>query len=444
MKINTKELIAKGKRYIEHDLWNIDLSKKKGIARTGYGLLRIVVMTIREFLEQKASVRASALTYYTLLSIVPVAALAFAIAKGFGLESLLTDYIRQSMNSDEVTNYLISFSSSALDNAKGGVIAGVGVAMLLYSVFKLLGNIEAAFNTMWCVQKSRDIFRKVADYLCIMLFAPILLLTATSATIMIKSSVRAMLTGGFTPLQDVVIHALPYLTMWTVFTLLYLVMPNTRVKVMPALVAGVITGTAFQIVQWVYITFQIGVSSAGAVYGSFAFLPLLLAWLQITWTLVLAGCKIAFSIQNVTNYSLEHGETAISTNAERKLSIIIMHRIVSDFKAGNARPTGIEIANAMGISKPLFFQLAERLKSAGLLAELENDDDKLDERTFIPGLDLRDITVGEVCTRLDNLGDDSALHILGSDEVRKCLAAAGADEIRSVASNCTTPLCDIA
>lgn len=408
----TDALIERAKHFIETDLWAEDISRKNRWLRAGYGLLRIVVMTIREFLEQKASVRASALTYYTLLSLVPVIALAFAIAKGFGLESLLADYMRNSLNNAAVADYLINFAASALDNAKGGVIAGVGAAMLIYSVFKLLNNIEAAFNAMWCVQRSRGIFRKVADYLCIMLFTPIMLLTASSATLLVKSSIRNTLTGGLTPLQDVALSALPYLILWTAFTLLYLVMPNTKVKVAPALVAGVVTGTAFQIVQWVYITFQIGVNSAGAVYGSFAFLPLLLTWLQITWTIVLAGCKIAFSIQNVTDYSLEHGVTEISHDAERKVAVIVMRRIVKAFKTGQERPTGLDIANELGLAKPLFFNLAERLKRAGLIAELENDDDKKDERTFIPAIDVSEITAARVCQAMDALGDDSVVGVI--------------------------------
>ena len=407
----TDALIERAKHFIETDLWIVDVSRENSWVRAGYGLLRIVVMTIREFLEQKASVRASALTYYTLLSLVPVIALAFAIAKGFGLESLLADHMRDGLNNAAVADYLINFAASALDNAKGGVIAGVGAAMLIYSVFKLLNNIEAAFNDMWCVKRSRGVIRKVADYLCIMLFTPIMLLTASSATLLVKSSIRSTLTGELTPLQDVALSALPYLILWTAFTLLYLVMPNTKVKVAPALVAGVVTGTAFQIVQWVYITFQIGVNSAGAVYGSFAFLPLLLTWLQITWTIVLAGCKIAFSIQNVTDYSQEHSVTEISHDAERKVAVIVMRRIVKAFKTGVERPTGLDIANELGLAKPLFFNLAERLKRAGLIAELENDDDKKDERTFIPAIDVSEITAARVCQAIDALGDDSAVGV---------------------------------
>lgn len=417
--MKTKSLIDKAKDFIDTGLWSIDTASMPFFKRMAYGLLRIIVMTIKEFMEQKASIRASALTYYTLLSIVPVAALAFAISKGFGLDDMLKDYINESFSMSEgVADYLITFSSSALKNAKGGLIAGVGVVMLLYSVFKLLNNIEAAFNTMWCVKKPRGIFRKIADYMCIMLFSPILLLTASSATIIIKSSVQIFFTGALTPFQDILLAILPYILLWTSFTLLYLVMPNTKVKFMPALVAGIVTGTAFQITQWIYITFQIGVNNAGAVYGSFAFLPLLLAWLQITWTIVLAGCKIAFSIQNVTDYSLEHGVVEVSQNMRRKMSVLIMHKIVTTFKNRDKIPSGIEIANATGMAKPLFFHLIERLKRAHLVAELENGDDKSTERTFIPAIDIKEITVALICTELDKLGDDDKMSYIRNDEFK--------------------------
>lgn len=438
---DAKTLIGRGKQFIDNDLWSIDTSKANGIVRFGYAMLRILVMTIREFLEQKASVRASALTYYTILALVPVLALVFAIAKGFGLESLLNEQLRSGLSNNDVADYLIGFSTSALNNAKGGLIAGVGVAMLLYSVFKLLNNIEEAFNTMWCVAKSRTIFRKVADYMCIMLFGPIMLLTASSATIVVRSSLRSTLTGGFSPLQDVVLYALPYLMAWIVFALLYLVMPNTRVKPVPAIVAGIVSGTAFQIVQWAYITFQIGVNNAGAIYGSFAFLPLLLAWLQITWTIVLAGCKIAFSIQNVSNYRLEHEAAELSIRAKRKLCVMIMHKIATEFKRGERLPSGGEIANSLGIGKPLFFRLTGRMRDAGLIAELEHSDNVAqDDVTFIPAMDLQRITAAEVCQRLDNLGDGSPV---AEEEYAKLFTRQEPATVIANSTNYNTPLCDI-
>lgn len=407
--MNAKNLISRCTDFFENGLWSKDDNELGNWSRKALRILKIVVMTIKEFVEQKATVRASALTYYTLLSLVPVLALAFAIAKGFGLESLLTSIIRNNLNSTELADYVLSFATSALENTKGGIIAGVGVIMLLYSVFKLLNNIEAAFNVMWCVRSSRSMLRKVTDYVCIMIFTPILIITAISTNIVFRTSLKSYFNGNLSTVQDILISFSPYLMMWVFFTLLYLVMPNAKVKIGPAIISGIITGTAFQIVQWVYITFQVGANSAGAIYGSFAFLPLLLAWLQLTWTIVLAGCKIAFSIQNVTKYSMEHGVRIVSANLRRTYSLVIMYNTVRDFEAQKRTP-GITMANQMEISQPLFFHLVERLKEAGLLAELKTDNDK-EERTFIPAMDTAQITPRLICQRLNALGDDKKMHI---------------------------------
>ena len=407
--MNAKNLISRCTDFFENGLWSKDDNELGNWSRKALRILKIVVMTIKEFVEQKATVRASALTYYTLLSLVPVLALAFAIAKGFGLESLLTSIIRNNLNSTELADYVLSFATSALENTKGGIIAGVGVIMLLYSVFKLLNNIEAAFNVMWCVRSSRSMLRKVTDYVCIMIFTPILIITAISTNIVFRTSLKSYFNGDLSTVQDILIGFSPYLMMWVFFTLLYLVMPNAKVKIVPAIISGIITGTAFQIVQWVYITFQVGANSAGAIYGSFAFLPLLLAWLQLTWTIVLAGCKIAFSIQNVSKYSMEHGVRIVSANLRRTYSLVIMYNTVRDFEA-QKRTTGITMANQMEISQPLFFHLVERLKEADLLAELKTDNDK-EERTFIPAMDTVQITPRLICQRLNALGDDKKMHI---------------------------------
>lgn len=407
--MNAKNLISRCTDFFENGLWSKDDNELGNWSRKALRILKIVVMTIKEFIEQKATVRASALTYYTLLSLVPVLALAFAIAKGFGLESLLTSIIRNNLNSTELSDYVLSFATSALENTKGGIIAGVGVIMLLYSVFKLLNNIEAAFNVMWCVRSSRSMLRKITDYVCIMIFTPILIITAISTNIVFRTSLKSYFNGDLSTVQDILIGFSPYLMMWVFFTLLYLVMPNAKVKIGPAIISGIITGTAFQIVQWVYITFQVGANSAGAIYGSFAFLPLLLAWLQLTWTIVLAGCKIAFSIQNVTKYSMEHGVRIVSANLRRTYSLVIMYNTVRDFEAQKRTP-GITMANQMEISQPLFFHLVERLKEAGLLAELKTDNDK-EERTFIPAMDTAQITPRLICQRLNALGDDKKMHI---------------------------------
>ncbi len=411
------ELISQAKNFIEKGLWHIEDTPIGQANRRLFGLLKIIVLTVKGFVEEKVTIRASALTYFTLLSIVPVIALAFAISKGFGLETYLTDYIRSSLGTaPETADYLIEFATSALENAKGGLIAGVGVVMLIYSVFKLLSNIEDAFNKMWCIKQSRTLVRKITDYVSIMIFAPILLILSSSATIFLRSFMSKIMVGYFTPFQEILLKSAPYVLMWIVFTLLYLVMPNTKVNIKAALISGVITGTAFQVVQWVYITFQVGVNNAGSVYGSFAFLPLFLAWLQLTWTIVLAGCKISFAIQNVSKYSLEYGVQDISIGLEKRVAALIMLRIVRKFVGEEKATDGLQLVNEIEISQSFFYHIMDKLKACGLVAEVTTDNDEM--RTFIPSVDVSIITPNLVYDRLDNMGEDTTFHIVNDEDYK--------------------------
>ena len=407
---NIVELIRKCKNFVDDEVWHIEETPLGQANRRLFALVKIVIMTVRGFLEDKATIRASALTYFTMLSIIPVIALAFAIAKGFGLEEMLEDYIRESFGSDStIGDYIIDFASNSLENAKGGVIAGVGIVMLLYSVFKLLNNIEDAFNKMWCIKESRTLNRKVTDYVCIMIFAPILLLVSSSATVFLKTALMEVFDGELSQFQTILIRLMPFVLMWIVFSMLYMVMPNTRVTARAAIISGVITGTVFEIVQWVYITFQIGMNNAGAIYGSFAFLPLLLAWLQLTWTIVLAGCKVSFAIQNVSKYSMEHGSEEISATMQKKVAVLTMQKIVTNFMSQNPPKDGLTLANEMEISQTVLYQTIDRLKEAHLVAEVTTEKDEA--RTFIPAIDVNMITTNLICRRLETLGDDKEFHI---------------------------------
>lgn len=382
-------------------------------------LLRVIVMTAKGFVKDRVNQRASELTYYTMLSIIPVLALAFAIAKGFGLEQFLTNCIIDAGGeaNTEVAKYITKFIGTALHNAKGGIVAGVGVVMLLYSVFKLLGNIEEAFNDMWCIKKSRTLIRKVTDYACIMIVAPLLLIISSSFTFSARSTVQLIPDEHMSSLLEVAIGAIPYVLMPIALTLTYLVMPNIKVSLRAAMTAGFVTGIAIQLTQWVFITFQIGVHKAGAIYGSFAFLPLMLTAIQVAWTLVLSGCKISFAVQNASRYNMQDTDRMPSTDLERKMSLLILHKITKAFKEQRPPKSGQEIANELEISQMFFYHIADRLKAAGLVAELANSTDT--KRTFIPAVDIADITPSFVCQKLDGLGDDSDFHVLRSADFDK-------------------------
>ena len=231
-------------------------------------------MSFKGFNEDRVQIRSSALTYYTLLSIVPVVALAFGISKGFGMEEKLNTLLIEKLSAHEdIMNQVINFANSLLNNTKGGLIAGIGVILLFWSVLKVMANIEESFNAIWGISKGRSWIKKFTEYLTIMLIAPILLILSSSLTVYISSvtkqaldsiSILSYLDKELSFLLDLS----PYIIFWFLLTMVYMIMPNTKVKFKPAFISGVIAGSLFVAVQWAYVKFQIGVVQFNAIYDS--------------------------------------------------------------------------------------------------------------------------------------------------------------------------------
>jgi membrane protein len=369
---------------------------------------RIILLSARGFLSNNVQLRASALTLYSLLAVVPIAAIAFAIAKGFGLDQDLEREISKNFEAhQEVLNWLITHARDALRETKGGYIAGVGVIILFWSVMELLGHIENSFNHIWQIRTSRPWYRKFTDYLTIMLIAPVLVIISSSATVFITTQLtefieKAPILDAFKPLITFLFKFIPYLLTWIVLTLLFIVMPNTKVKFWSALVAGIVAGTILQILQWMYIDLQFGISKLSTIYGSFAAIPLFIIWLQASWTIVLLGAELSFANQNVSRYEYESEALNISYSQKRSLVIMIMHFIISNFAAGEKPPGAETIAGHLKIPVRLINDILQDLNNVGLVSVIHENEKK--ERLYQPGMDINKLTVSYVLLRLDRHG----------------------------------------
>ncbi|MFA5618585.1 MAG: YihY/virulence factor BrkB family protein, partial [Syntrophorhabdaceae bacterium] len=219
----------------------------------------MIILSIRGFDEDKCSLRASALTFYSLISIVPVFAMAFGIAKGFGFEKILEAQLRNKLTGqEEVLNNIILFSHSLLENTKGGLIAGIGIIVLFWAVIKVLGHIEDSLNDIWGVKEKRSLARKFSDYLSLMLICPVIIILSSGVTIFITTQItftiqKISVLSALNPLIRSVLEILPCCLIWGLFTFIYIFMPNTKVRFTSGLLAGIVAGTIFQIVQWGYI-----------------------------------------------------------------------------------------------------------------------------------------------------------------------------------------------
>ncbi len=432
--------IPKLVQYLRYDIWRIQARKLPRRRSLLIRPLRVFLLSVRGFHSDQCSLRASALTFYSLLSIVPVFAMAFGIAKGFGVESILEARLMEQMEGrQEVVRRVIEFARSLLENTRGGVVAGIGIVVLFWTVVRVLGNIEMSFNEIWGVKEHRSWSRKFSDYLSMMLICPILLIISSSATVFITAQVarvteHMVLSSYLGPVIMLLLKLLPFAVVWLLLSYIYVAMPNTEVKVSSAFVGAVIAGTAYQLTQWVYITFQIGASRFGAIYGSFAALPLFLIWLQISWLIVLFGAEICFAYQNEETYEYEPDALEASPAFRKLVALRILHLVVRRFTAGETPLTAEAIAETLETPVRLVRIILNDLVSARLLSETPSDRDK--DPRFQPARDVENLTLLSALEDIERQGKE-ALPLAEDAALRRIREAidAIADQARQSDSN---------
>ena len=397
-------------QFITTDIWRIESKNTSWSKSFLLRQLRVIILAFRGFKEDKLQLRASALTLYSILAIVPVLAMVFAVAKGFGFDTLLQDQLLTRFpGQQEVLVNAIGFAKTLLAKTRGGLIAGIGIIVLYWAVIKVLGHIEQSFNDIWNVSKARSLWRKFSDYLTIMLICPVLAILSSSATVFIKTQItlivdRIALLGFFSPLIYVSFKLIPYVLIWLLFTFTYLMMPNTKVRISSGLVAGIVAGTIYQILQMIYINFQFLLSKYNAIYGSFAALPLFLIWLQTSWLIVLFGAEIAFAHQNNETFEFEQVTQQISFSLKKRLALQIMHLLVTNFSKAEKPITVHQISAAIEIPLRLVQTILLDLVDAKIVSE--TDSDAGEEPMFQPALDINLITIGYVINALECIGTD--------------------------------------
>lgn len=406
-------MLKKVRTFFKEEIWSHDLTSKSRRKTFLIRQSRIYFLAFKGFFEDRAAVRAAALTYFTMLSIVPIFAIAFAIARNFGFEDRLHEVINNQMaGQEDIMNWVTGMVDNLLSNAKGGVIAGVGGVILFWSVIQVLNNIEASFNDIWQIRKARSPVRKFSDYLAIMILSPFAI--GISGSMMVKIQTTAQDIEVFKPVIVLLIKSVPYISIWLLFTIVYIVMPNTKVKFKYALIAGIFAGTVAMIFQTLYQDLQIGVWRFNTLYGSIAMIPLFLLWLQITWLIVLMGAEISFAYQNIEHYEFEEDALNLSHNNKRILTLLIAYQIIRNFEEGDDPWNTDVLSHELGIPIRLVNELVYDLVNAGILAELAADNPK--DRSYVPAVDIHKITVEYIYNQMEMSGGDHMV-VTESDEL---------------------------
>jgi membrane protein len=403
-----KEVSQKVVRYVNADIWRTSLDTLPRYRALFIRILRVVILSIRGFAKDGCALRASALTFYSLLSLVPAAAMAFGIAKGFGFERLLERKLLQDFEAQrEVVLKVIAFAQSFLENTRGGLIAGIGVVVLFWTVLKVLSHIEHAFNRIWEVDRHRTLIRKFSDYLSLLFIGPVLIIMSSSLTVFITTQVTEItqsisFLGHVSWLIFNVLQLIPYGIIWALFTFVYMVLPNTRVKLTSGLVAGIAAGTLYQLAQWFYIAFQVGTARYNAIYGSFAALPLFLIWLQISWFIVLFGAEISYACQHAADYEHEPDFSNLSPHYRRVLTLLVAQRVVKNFADGQPPLTAAHLSKNEKMPIRLVRHILDSLVAGQVFSRVPTDNP--DNFAYQPAADISFFTITYVITALEKTG----------------------------------------
>jgi membrane protein len=279
--------------------------------------------------------------------------------------------------------------------------------VLFWAVISVISNIEESFNYIWKISKGRSLSRKFSDYLSLMLLAPVVLIASGSITVFLKTKVTWLMTIIQLPEYGIwlVIKALgllPLLLMIGLFTFTFIFMPNHKVNVRAGIIAGVVTGVLYHLLQWAYLSLQIGVSSYNAIYGSFAALPLFVAWLQTGWMIILFGCEVAFFLQNYEIYRNHNRYGDLSFSLKKVIALQITHLIIKQFSQLNTPLTAAEIATRLVIPVAIIQPILVILIASHIVVEFKNQDDK--DEVYQPAVDINQLTIAYVINALEQCG----------------------------------------
>lgn len=414
MRLWTRGPFARVRRFFAEDVWRRD---RVASGNLFFKTARVSYLAARGFFADHCFFRASALTYITVLSLVPLLAFSFSVAKGFGfyhdlLNGTINPFLDRTFGPLGAGQTMVMADAAApemrtaidkvlsfVESTDVSALGFFGLALLLFTVLKLLGTIERSFNDIWGVQRSRSLMRKVSDYLAMVVVTPIFLFVAAGLTTAARTnSVVAEWSAsiGMDGVMHVVLSLMPVLALWLGFTFIYMAMPNTKTHFMSAILGALIAGTLWQITLLLHLKFQIGIARYNAIYSSFAAIPIFLVWINTSWVIVLLGAEISFAHQSEPSYAhVEQSELADHAFKER-LGLRALTRIGQGFLQGKPARTASSLALELSAPQRVLEEVLYVFVSRGLLAETTEGE----EPGYLPAKDLETITVKSVLDAL--------------------------------------------
>ncbi len=377
------------------ELWDIDVSSLDRVRAFLIKLLRLIYASFREFSEGELTLRAMSLVYTTLLSLVPLLAFSFSVLKGFGvhnqLEPLLLNFLAPlGPKGNEITQNIIEFVSNM--NVK--VLGSLGLAMLVYTVISLIQKIEDALNHIWKIEKQRGLVRRFSDYITLILIGPVFIFAAIGLTASVTSHTIVQKLVSIEPFGTVIYFVgkiLPYIFVCAVFTFIYIIIPNTKVRFGSALLGGVVAGVLWQTTGWVFAFFVASSTKYPAIYSGFAVLILFMIWLYLNWLILLVGAEISFCHQNLNFLTLKKEAFHLSNRLKEKLSFLIMFLVSYNYYHNKDRWTLDSLVDRLRLPEGTIQNTLAQLENKRLIIETRDD-----PPTYLPARDIETIKLKEI------------------------------------------------
>lgn len=391
--------------YFTQKIWYVDESKLTPVRRYFFRMLKKSVLTVECYFRRNINSYASALTFSSILAIVPILAIIFAIGRGFGYGSMIEAELKRNLSvNQEFTDLIFNFIGSYLEHTKNGFFIGFGLLLLLYTIIQLTSNIEVALNEIWQVKGQRSIYRQVTDYVSVFLLLPILIIVSSGLSIFLATVAQHF--PDFMVLSktvQLVLHLLPYVFSSLLFIGLYCYMPNTRVQVRHAFFPGIIAGVLFQFLQYIYIHSQIWMSTYNAIYGSFAALPMFMLWVNFSWIICLVGAQLTYANQNLKSYFYLKDIHQVSRNYHDVLLMLLLSKICKRYEKDMIPYSLYGLSAETSLPVGVIGRLIHELHKLNLVV-VEGDDHDAAQRV-VPSFDIHRLTVNEVMKRMDAFGD---------------------------------------
>lgn len=389
-------------------LWIDDLREVTKVQRWIIVPLRLLVVTTRQLIQGQLNLRAMSLVYTTLLSIVPLLAVSFSVLKGFGvhnqIEPVLMNFLAPlGPRGEELSGKIIGF----VENVRVGVLGSLGLVFLLYTVVSLIQKVESSFNYVWQVERLRGLAQRFSSYMSVILIGPVLVFTALGVTATAMNNTLVQQLMHIEPFGDLIVslsRLVPYLLVIAAFIFIYMFIPNTRVRLFPAFVGGVVAGVLWQSSGWAFAAFIATSSNYAAIYSSFAILILLLIWLYLNWLILLLGAQVAFYIQYPQYMSRRPVQLRLSNRLRERLALQIMFMVADRHLQQRDPCTSEDLVQDLGLPMQPIHHVLQLMVGAGFLSETSGD-----PPAYLPRRDVETITLTELYEVVRSAGENRLL-----------------------------------